>query len=246
MQTSWDALHEPILPVLGAMLANLDLPAGSCVLDLACGAGSKLDVVRQALGPITILALDLDRSALLAISPPSGVRLARIAANALALPLDAACLDGAICIAALGLFGDPALALAELRRALRPGAPLALITAEQRWAASHCWPAALVARVSAAYAASQAPWLHALAASEDVGGECAGRLAAQGFQNPHVRAFPLDSADPYAAEVQLLPWDRLRARVRTSLAPGDLARCDALCDPELSVRPLAFAALARA
>jgi ubiquinone/menaquinone biosynthesis C-methylase UbiE len=55
-----------------------------------------------------------------------GVTLAR--ANVERLPFADESFDGAICCGSLHLFPDPLLALKEIRRAMRPGAPLAVQT----------------------------------------------------------------------------------------------------------------------
>lgn len=90
------------------VLDVLDLPVGSLVADLACGRGATLDLLADR----GLLGIGVDLHA----SHPRSVR-----ADAHALPLRTAAYDGAVVECSLSTFRDPALALAELRRVLRPG-----------------------------------------------------------------------------------------------------------------------------
>jgi SAM-dependent methyltransferase len=244
MASTLDALHEPIAPLLEAALAGLDLAPGGCLVDLACGPGGKLACIARATGAARVIALDRDRAALARIRPQPAATVSRLAGDAQALPLRDACLDGACCIAALGLFATPLAALRELRRVLRPGAPLLIVTAEQRWVTSYSWPASLRERVAAVYAAGLPSWRDALAADDDLGGDLERQLRAAGFSGAHIRAFPLDAVRPWLAEVDLIAPARLRPLVRPRLSPAEVAQFDAGPPPEMMVRPLALVATA--
>lgn len=90
------------------VLDQLDLPVGSLVADLACGRGTTLDVMADR----GLLGIGVDLQA----RHPRSVR-----GDAQALPLRTAAYDGAVVECSVSTFADPGLALAELRRVLRPG-----------------------------------------------------------------------------------------------------------------------------
>ncbi|HWQ14979.1 MAG TPA: class I SAM-dependent methyltransferase [Roseiflexaceae bacterium] len=181
-----------------------------------------------------------DASAPLGLCAFAPSRLRVLAADAHALPLRNACLDAAFCVAALGLFAHPHLALRELRRVLRPGAPALIVTAERLWAPVVRWPEDLAARLCGRLHAihgehgehgygtptrvpSCPPWI----TNPDLGGDLAALLASAGFA-PQVRAFLLEDAPhPLRLELPLLPWPALRPLVAGALPPADLARYDA-------------------
>lgn len=90
------------------VLDRLDLPVGSLVADLACGRGTTLDLMADR----GLLGIGVD---LQARHPRS------VLGDAQALPLRTAAYDGAVVECSVSTFADPGLALAELRRVLRPG-----------------------------------------------------------------------------------------------------------------------------
>jgi len=103
----------------------LGLPAGSVVLDVACGTG---DLSRIAAGHgMRVVGLDLSFGMLRAA--PSGPAL--VEADALALPLSDGTVDGLTCGFALRNVTDLAAALGEMARVLRPGGRLALLEVDE-------------------------------------------------------------------------------------------------------------------
>lgn len=105
---------------------GLDLCAfapGSLVLDLACGAGASLGLLRER--GCRALGLDISPLLLTEASGNSGGAPCLLADMA-ALPLRDACLDGILCECALSLADDPARVLAECARCLKPGGRLLL------------------------------------------------------------------------------------------------------------------------
>lgn len=103
---------------------------GPRVLDLGIGPGtSALEMARAGGGK---RHLGLDRSAAMVrraarAARRQGLALPLVRADALALPLRDGVLDGATGHSLLYLLPDPAAALAELRRALRPGGRVAFL-----------------------------------------------------------------------------------------------------------------------
>jgi SAM-dependent methyltransferase len=122
-------LHAPHLALLRSALLAASPRGARVALDLGCGAGAKTPWLAACAAPgALVLGLDRDLAALRA-APPS----AWLAGDAHALPLrDDAC-DLIWCVAVLGLLAEPAAALAELRRVLRPGGTLVLAVAGERW-----------------------------------------------------------------------------------------------------------------
>jgi demethylmenaquinone methyltransferase/2-methoxy-6-polyprenyl-1,4-benzoquinol methylase len=99
----------------------LALPAGSRVLDLACGTGdlTKVAARRQH----RVVGADLSWGMLTANR--SGAPLAQ--ADGSRLPFPTGAFDGVVCGYALRNFGDLEAALAETARVLRPGGRLSVL-----------------------------------------------------------------------------------------------------------------------
>lgn len=99
----------------------LGLPAGSVVLDLACGTGALTLAADEAgLRPI---GADLSGGML----AQSRAAAPLLEADAAALPLRTACLDGIVCGFGLRNFTDLPGSIAEAARVLRDGGRLALL-----------------------------------------------------------------------------------------------------------------------
>jgi demethylmenaquinone methyltransferase/2-methoxy-6-polyprenyl-1,4-benzoquinol methylase len=118
---------------------SLGLPAGSVVLDLACGTGDLCaELLRQGLTPVGV-----DRSAgmlaaaarrFAAPGDPMSAKSAALASgigfvrgDGLAVPCRSASLDGVVCGFALRNFAALPPVLAECARVLRPGGRMALL-----------------------------------------------------------------------------------------------------------------------
>jgi demethylmenaquinone methyltransferase / 2-methoxy-6-polyprenyl-1,4-benzoquinol methylase len=102
-------------------VAALGLPAGSTVVDLACGTG---DLCRE-LGRVGHRPVGADLSFGMLAAASTGAPL--VQADALRLPLPAAAVDGATCGFALRNFVALPPFLAELARVVRPGGRIALL-----------------------------------------------------------------------------------------------------------------------
>lgn len=115
----------------------LGLGAGDTVLDVACGPGNFSREFARAVGEQgLVVGVDASRTMLerggqeLRRFELDNVCLAR--ADATALPFADSSFDAACCFAALHLFGEPFAALDEMRRVLRPGGRIALMTSVRR------------------------------------------------------------------------------------------------------------------
>ena len=225
-----DVLHEPLIPILRHVLAAAGLPRSGMLLDLASGSGLKLPLLREACGPhVSLLALDRtidsswqsaacsQRSTIINhIHPVTLSPCHLVTGDAHALPLADDCCGAACCIAALNLFADPIVALRELRRVVRPGGPVLVVSGTQAWAEIMRWPHALAEQIQIARLkahGADGP----LASAPDVGDELAAQFTAAGFATPRIRAFLLDESDPVQSELALLPWRVLRPTIANYL-----------------------------
>lgn len=102
-------------------VSALGLPAGSVVLDLACGTGD-LSRTARARG-LTPIGADLSFG-MLAASHGTGPL---VQADASALPLASGSVDGIVCGYALRNFTDLDACLGEMGRVLRPGGRVSLL-----------------------------------------------------------------------------------------------------------------------
>ncbi len=115
----------------------LGLGRGDFVLDLACGPGNFSREFAHAVGPDG-LVVGVDASATMLERGGRELLAARddnlvlFRASATELPFRDASFDACCCFAALHLFDDPFAALDEIRRVLRPGGRIALMTSVRR------------------------------------------------------------------------------------------------------------------
>jgi SAM-dependent methyltransferase len=114
-----DTLHPGGTRLTLALAEELRLSPGARVLDVACGNGESL---RAILLRWPVVASGIDAGA----SPPPSGDFAFRCADAHALPFDDASFDAVLCECALSTFADPALALGEIHRVLKPGGRLAM------------------------------------------------------------------------------------------------------------------------
>lgn len=116
------------------VLARLDLNAGQRVLDVGCGPGTDLTSMSEGLGDGgLVVGVDHDQRMLTAARrrTATGRRVVVAAGDAHHLPLRSGSVDRARTDRALQHVTDPARAIGELRRVLRPGG-LAVV-AEPDW-----------------------------------------------------------------------------------------------------------------
>lgn len=109
--------HPGGATLTGHLLDRLALPTGALVADVACGSGATLQLLAQR----GLLGVGVDLE-------PRAVARARgaVVGNAHALPLATGAYDAVVCECAVSTFSDPARALAQMARVLRPGGALAM------------------------------------------------------------------------------------------------------------------------
>jgi SAM-dependent methyltransferase len=107
----------------------LAIPQGGVALDVGCGPGSVTPSLARAAGPDGLaLGVDISKPMLArAVRAQAGPQTGFILADAQQLPLRDETVDAVVSIAALQLIPDPAAALTEMSRVLRPGGRLAVM-----------------------------------------------------------------------------------------------------------------------
>jgi SAM-dependent methyltransferase len=117
-------------PLAHRFLTTMDLQAGERVLDVACGTGIVARLAAPQLGATgRVTGVDL-HPGMLAVAtahvPASGAPIDWRVGDAGSLPCAATSYDVVLCQQGLQFFADPAQALREMHRVLRPGGRLGL------------------------------------------------------------------------------------------------------------------------
>src|SRR5271168_1122007 len=107
----------------------LNIPQGGIALDIGAGPGSITASLARAAGPDGLaLGVDISKPMLArAVRAAAGPQTGFMRADAQQLPLRDETVDAVVSIAALQLIPDPAAALTEMGRVLRPGGRLAVM-----------------------------------------------------------------------------------------------------------------------
>jgi arsenite methyltransferase len=115
----------------------LNIPPGGTALDVGSGPGSVTTSLADAAGPEgLVLGVDISEPMLTrAVRAENGPNVAFLHADAQRLPLRDNTVDAVVSIAVLQLIPNPAAALAEMARVLRPGGRLAIMVPTVGWAA---------------------------------------------------------------------------------------------------------------
>ncbi len=125
-----DCRHPGGLVLTDRLLDALELSPSSRLLDVATGTGTSALRAARDRG-CSVIGVDLGASGIAAArdaghAADMGSRARFLVGDAEALPLDHASVDAVLCECALCLFPQPARALSEVVRVLRPGGRLAL------------------------------------------------------------------------------------------------------------------------
>ena len=195
-QQAYGAASEKMLD-----LANVQV--GSRVLDVAAGTGEQTLMAARRVGQSGyVLAADISANMLsLAAEAASKAGFTNVdtrVMDAETLDIDPDSFDAVICRNALMLFANPAKALTEMRRVVKPGSKVAVIvfSGEER-NPHHGIPFAIIRRLgNIPPPAPGEPWMYALGepgALKDV-------YTRAGFLNVSVHAVPIQRRLPSAAE----------------------------------------------
>ncbi|HEX9988313.1 MAG TPA: methyltransferase domain-containing protein [Chloroflexia bacterium] len=118
------ALQGPVeMLVLGSRRRKLIARLNGLILEIGAGTGLSL---RYYAASSKVIATEPDLASILRLRDKARhahTRITPIAASAMSLPFADATFDGLVCNLALCTIPDPALALAEARRVLKPGSP---------------------------------------------------------------------------------------------------------------------------
>ena len=114
-------------PCAEAVLDAAGLRPGADVLDVECGTGAMSRAAAARVGPDgSVVGVDLAPPMLEIARTQGGDRIEYRQGDALALPVDDAAFDVAICQHGFQFFPDRPAALGEMVRALRPGGQVAI------------------------------------------------------------------------------------------------------------------------
>ena len=131
----WDALEvEETYVRLREIVAGLGIAPGAAVLDVGCGTGVLLPLLRESMnGNGHVVALDLSGEMLkralgkgAALSQSKEQPVIYVQGDAESLPLPEGIFDWVICNAVFPHFSDKSRALAEISRVLRKGGRLVI------------------------------------------------------------------------------------------------------------------------
>ena len=114
--------HQPYIDLKSEALALLAPLDGRVVGDVGCGNGRYIDALRGA--GARVVGIDLSVGMLAGVSSPPAL----VAADSQALPLTDASLDAVMMMHMLYHVPDPAMAVAEASRVLRPAGTLLVAT----------------------------------------------------------------------------------------------------------------------
>lgn len=122
---AYRALWAPVLEPLGRrLLGELPLAEVRRVLDLGCGVGALLPHLQEAAPGALIVGLDRTE-AMVALAPRE---FARVVGDAARVPMKDSALDVVVMAFMLFHLPEPAEGLAEVRRVLRPGGAVGVLT----------------------------------------------------------------------------------------------------------------------
>lgn len=148
----YETVFEPFtLQFARAAISGLGLAAGSCVLDVGAGSGgAALAMAEQGLRVTAIDAAPRMVERILTRATERGAAIDAQTMDGQALQFGDATFDGALSVLGVILFADAERGLAEMRRVVRPGGRVSVVTwtqpqsyelaAELRAAVQAIWP----------------------------------------------------------------------------------------------------------
>ncbi|HYZ53509.1 MAG TPA: methyltransferase domain-containing protein [Streptosporangiaceae bacterium] len=174
------ALASSLVPSYRSVARQLQLTPGNIVVDVGCGPGNVTVTLADAVAPGG-LAVGVDMSAPMLVHAVGQARpnMGLVRGDAEHLPLREASADAVCATAVIMLVADPARALAEMTRILRPGGWLLVMAT--------CWPTGLTAPLTRPLTSLLGHIAHARMFSPD---DIPGMLDRLGYDriHSHVRA----------------------------------------------------------
>jgi ubiquinone/menaquinone biosynthesis C-methylase UbiE len=124
---------------LDRLVAGLAFIGGEAVLDVPCGTGELACRLFERWPNLRMQGVDLSPEMLRVAAGKLGDAVPLHAASADALPFPNAIFDAVVCANSFHYFADPAEALNEFRRVLRPGGALTIVDwCDDDWACKVC------------------------------------------------------------------------------------------------------------
>jgi SAM-dependent methyltransferase len=240
---AYDRLWAPVLrPFVVPLLDTLPLRAAVRVLDLGAGTGHLAQPIRErAPGSTIVLA---DRAVGMLRLAPTGTRASRIVVDAQDLAFAAGVFDVAVLAFVLFHVPDPRAALREVRRVLRPGGVIGVVTWSEVEAmpAIEIWKEELDAAGAAPVARDPKLIQDALMNTPD---KLAALLSECGFVDAHATQARFEHRFTAATLLEVQVGVCGAGRRLQTLAPEGAATCRArvaarlhqLSDEELAFRP---------
>lgn len=234
------ATHRAFGRELRRAASALPLAPGDRVLDVPCGDGFYTARLARRLAPKgKVVAADLSDAFLAAarrrFAKVRGAAATEFAkADAYRLPFDDDSFRAVWCARSLISLDDPAAALAEMRRVLRPGGVVGVLEDDEYHRVLMNWPIDLELAVQRATAAA-ARAKYGTAAKLSPGRKMPSLFRAAGLRPRGKRTFAADRAVPFPPEVVRflrLHLAETRAFVKPHLSPEHLAAFDRYADPD--------------
>jgi len=233
------AYHRAHAAELCAMVGDLPVRAGDCVLDVPCGDGVYTLLLAEKVGSNgSVVGVDLSASYLtsaraLASRSAEAVRIRFQAGDIAALPFDNNSFDLIWCAQSMYSLPDPLGALRELWRVVRPGGTVSVFENDTLHQILLPWPAELELAVRQAQLRSLATRAPA-AAKFFIGRDLRSMLAAAGLKNTIVKPYTSIRHAPLSVDERTyLAWyfGYLGRHARPYLQPDAGAWFERLLDP---------------
>jgi SAM-dependent methyltransferase len=119
-------LNDANRTMLDAAVEAVDARSGECIVDVGFGGGHTLERLRPIVAPRRPVGIEISEAMVDAARERWGDAVETHLADVVSLPLADASADGVISVNTLYFWPDPAAALREIRRVLRPGGRLVL------------------------------------------------------------------------------------------------------------------------
>jgi ubiquinone/menaquinone biosynthesis C-methylase UbiE len=234
------AYHDAFAPELERAVRDLPLPAGARILDAPCGGGFYTACFARRLGGAgAITAADLSDSylaraerAVAAVRPTPTTTFVR--ADVYRLPFDDARFDAAWCAQSFISLDDPAGALRELGRVVRPGGAVAVLETDEFHHVLLPWPVELELVVQKAVQAGSRK-KYGRRSRLYPGRYLRRTLTAAGLRPRRKKTYAADRQAPFDPGVRRfleLHLRSLREIIREHLTPDQLGLLDRFADPD--------------
>jgi len=132
---TYNSTRMPDDRITGKLIAHLDLPLGSTIVDVGAGTGNY----SYSLAERGYRVIAVEPSATMRRQGKQHERLTWLDGVAEALPVDSRTADGVVCTLASHHFTDLAQSFREMSRVVKPGGSIVVFTADPRNCMADCW-----------------------------------------------------------------------------------------------------------